>query len=249
MCLIPESPTQDLKSFAEIAGVELVHVGVQRTMPVGSALQALLLSAVSVCIDASKHPVYVHCLDGRRITSLFVLILRRLQGWLPLSALGEYWRYQSLARSPTVGLIEVEKIVREVENFASELSEVVVPERIPNWLWSGNRNMKLSGVKLKFSPPLAFAHSSHSHHHHQADSSNSSNAGGSSGGGGGGGGMSSTSRSGMDKMEEQYDHSSDETERPSAADGTNQTQQPVAVSRALSALDLHGLDLNKKRKG
>jgi hypothetical protein len=73
-----------------------------------------------------------------------------------MSALNEYWRFQSLSRSPSISLAEVEKNVREAENFASEVSsEVTVPENIPIWLWSGNRAVsKIQGVKLKHCPPL-----------------------------------------------------------------------------------------------
>ena len=45
-----------------------------------------------ICIDTRNFPIYVHCLDGKRITSLLVLMIRRLQGWAPMSALSEYWR-------------------------------------------------------------------------------------------------------------------------------------------------------------
>jgi len=182
-----------------------------------------------VCIDADNHPLYVHCLDGRRITSLLVVLLRRLQGWLPLSAISEYWRYQSQSRLPTVGLIEVEKHAREVENFASELSEVVIPERIPQWLWSGNRNVKVPGAKLKFVPPL-----------HCADSSLLS-------AGSLGAPVASRSGTGAEPSEAQkdalFEHSPTEEERPreDSSQGI-----PVAVSRAISALDLHGLGGKKK---
>lgn len=42
--------------------------------------------------DPANLPLYVHCLDGRRITSLAVLLLRRLQGWCVDAAIEEYWR-------------------------------------------------------------------------------------------------------------------------------------------------------------
>ena len=45
-----------------------------------------------VCINETRHPVYVHCLDGRRIAGLVVIYLRRMQGWTPISAIAEYWR-------------------------------------------------------------------------------------------------------------------------------------------------------------
>ena len=156
MSLVPETPTEDLQSFTSLVGIRIVHVPVQRTAPISSALQSSLITALNACIDLDNHPVYLHCLDGRRITSMVVLLLRRLQGWLPMSALNEYWRFQSLSRSPSISLAEVEKNVREAENFASEVSsEVTVPENIPIWLWSGNRAVsKIQGVKLKHCPPL-----------------------------------------------------------------------------------------------
>jgi len=135
--LTPETPTSDLKSFALVAGVDVVHIAVQRNMPIGNSLQALLLTAVNVCIDLNNHPVYVHCLDGRRITGLFVILLRRLQGWLPLSAISEYWRFQFplSSRTPAPSVTEVEKNSREIEGFASTaVLTIPLPDRVPFWL-------------------------------------------------------------------------------------------------------------------
>lgn len=83
-----------------------------------------------IIIDPVNHPVYVHCLDGRRITSLVVLLLRRLQGWTPQSAFSEYWRYQVSIKYP-LAPNEVEKTTKEVETFASEISGIQLPDVLP----------------------------------------------------------------------------------------------------------------------
>jgi hypothetical protein len=112
--LIPETPTPDVMLFAEMAGVRVVHIPIARMATLSDAVQCAVLLAVNVrqeysvftkwltphvlcsleqiCIEANNHPVYLHCLDGRRISSLVVLLLRRVQGWSPLAALSEYWR-------------------------------------------------------------------------------------------------------------------------------------------------------------
>jgi len=237
--LIPEPPTEDLKAFAELTGVNIVHIAVPRALQLGSSLQSLLLSAVSVCIDKDKFPVYVHCLDGRRITGLLVLLLRRLQGWLPLSAISEYWRYQSLSRAPSLILVDVEKNAREVENFASELSEVVIPEHIPQWLWSGKRSVKLSGVKFVYVPPLSSTSLEMNLQQRHGSTSTSlastfdqSNAQGGP----------------RNALEESLVTSEPKSVGLSLvtpveqASATQTLQSTVPISRALSALDLHGLE-------
>lgn len=229
--LIPESPTEDMQSFAEMEGISIVHIPIQRTMPIGTQLQATLISAINTCIDLDNHPVYVHCLDGRRITSLLVLLLRRLQGWLPLSAIDEYWRYQSSWRSPSISLTEVEKNVREIENFASELSEVIVPERIPLWLWSGVRNVKVQGVRLKHVPPLILetppTGGANNNNFNRAGTSNAARGG------------NEPSASSDKEPDVPTRHPA---EQESIFSNSNITDQPQVVSRALSALDLHGID-------
>jgi len=237
--LIPEPPTEDLKAFAEFTGVNMVHIAVPRALQLGSSLQSLLLSAVNVCIDKDKLPVYVHCLDGRRITGLLVLLLRRLQGWLPLSAISEYWRYQSLSRAPSLILVDVEKNAREVENFASELSEVVIPEHIPQWLWSGKRDVKLSGVKLIYIPPLSPTSIELNLLQRNGCTSMSLTSA-----------LEQFNSQGESRNALEESHYTSEpksvglslvtsVEQPSA---TQTLPSTVSISRALSALDLHGLE-------
>ncbi|KAJ1442977.1 protein-tyrosine phosphatase [Ochromonadaceae sp. CCMP2298] len=117
--LTPEPPTADLVLFADMAGIQLVHLQVTRLCPLSEGLQETIINAVNVCVEAKTHPVYVHCLDGRRISSLVVLLLRRLQGWAPLYCLSEFWRYQ------------VERGTKELEAFAGKCGNVLLPESMP----------------------------------------------------------------------------------------------------------------------
>ena len=50
-----------------------------------------------IVIDQQNLPIYIHCLDGRRITGLFVLLLRRLQGYIPEFSSAEFWRFLILS--------------------------------------------------------------------------------------------------------------------------------------------------------
>jgi tyrosine-protein phosphatase OCA6 len=132
ICLSPEAPTPDVMLFAEMAGVRVVHIPIARMATLSDAVQCAVLLAVNVrqehpafavnkwltphvqcsleqiCIEANNHPVYLHCLDGRRISSLVVLLLRRVQGWSPLTTLSEYWRCVSSesAQSPQFAYID-----------------------------------------------------------------------------------------------------------------------------------------------
>jgi len=149
--LIPEAPTNDLISFTKVAGIDLIHISVMRTAALNNTLQNSLISALNICIDNSKHPILIHCLDGKRITGLLVLLLRRLQGWPPVAALSEFWKYQASSKQQ---VSEIEKTTREIEKFALEMSEIIITDRIPKWLWESKRNTYIPGVKMKHIPPL-----------------------------------------------------------------------------------------------
>ena len=57
-----------------------------------STFTASMNKALHVILNSDNNPVYIHCLDGRRVTSVLILLLRRLQLWAPQSAFAEYWR-------------------------------------------------------------------------------------------------------------------------------------------------------------
>ena len=79
--------------------------------------------------------MYIHCLDGRRITGLLVILLRRLQGWPPVTTMFEFWQYQQSSRAVSLTANEVEKITKELEIFARDVPKVTMTEFKPKWLW------------------------------------------------------------------------------------------------------------------
>lgn len=91
--LTPEPPIEDLRLFGENAGINIVHFPISRTGPLSNELFAQLCQVVQLCVDSSNFPIYIHCLDGRRIMSVFVLMLRKVQAWNPVSSFTEYWRF------------------------------------------------------------------------------------------------------------------------------------------------------------
>mmetsp|Transcript_1196 Transcript_1196/g.1978 ORF Transcript_1196/g.1978 Transcript_1196/m.1978 type:complete len:112 (+) Transcript_1196:361-696(+) len=105
------------------------------------------MQKLKICIDPANHPIYIHCLDGRKITSLLVLLIRRLQGWTPYAALAEFWRHQLLFRSPILAA-EIEKTTKELEFLAGDLNDIALPESIPKWLWGGDKSVTVAGVRF-----------------------------------------------------------------------------------------------------
>jgi tyrosine-protein phosphatase OCA6 len=116
--LTPEAPSTDMVAFAEVAGIRLVHVAISRTSSLNTSLQAALVSVLNHCINTANHPILVHCLDGRRVIGILILLLRRLQGWAPLPAMNEFWRYQVASRLP-IPASEIERTTRDLEKFTA----------------------------------------------------------------------------------------------------------------------------------
>lgn len=56
-------------------------------------LLATQYSATQRILELKNAATYIHCLDGKRITGLLVLLLRRLQGYNQDYSLGEYVRH------------------------------------------------------------------------------------------------------------------------------------------------------------
>ena len=153
LSLVPEVPTVDLAKFARLCDTNLIHIQVIRTGTL-SSLAASLSRALNILLNAENYPIYIHCLDGRRVTSLLVLLLRRLQMWAPQATFSEYWKYQYPNQRMVPVLSELERITREIEKFALEINEFTVPQSVPSWLWNDNRAVYISGIKLRYNPPL-----------------------------------------------------------------------------------------------
>ncbi len=122
--LTPEAPSEDLITFAKTFNVRICHMQIARNIHLSSSLaQELFTEALGICSDETAYPCYVHCLDGRRITSLLVLLLRRLQRWTPSAAFKEFWKFQHSCRPPSSfgSWDDIEKITIEAEAFVGDV--------------------------------------------------------------------------------------------------------------------------------
>lgn len=150
--LTPEPPNADLLAFASLENIDVQHFQILRLAPLNNQLQGKIAKILSLIINSGNHPVYIHCLDGRRLTGLLVLLLRRLQCWSPQFSFTEFWRHQD---SRGVTIIDLERSSRDIEKFLVEFNEeIIIPETIPSWLWDGDRVTIVPGLKLKHIPPI-----------------------------------------------------------------------------------------------
>lgn len=123
--LTPEEPTYDLARFAEAHNIRLRHIQAERFKGEAQLLPNDLNDALQTIIDLNQHPVYVHCLDGRYVTGLVMMALRKLQQWDGAASHDEYVRFT--------------KDVQDEVAFIAEYTGVLtLPLRIPPWLWGGS---------------------------------------------------------------------------------------------------------------
>eukprot|EP00808_Paulinella_micropora_P001291 g70938.t1 len=94
LSLTPEEPTQDLVRFCELERINTVHVCLNPKIVGKKGVTAEVLQQVmQVLLDADNYPVYMHCLDGGRVTGTFVMCVRKLQHWALPAAKLEFLRF------------------------------------------------------------------------------------------------------------------------------------------------------------
>lgn len=159
--LIPESPTKDLQAFCQLLGIQLIHFQINRLTPFNNPnLQKKLVQAVSTIIALTSpnsedkasplKNIYVHCLDGRRISGLMVALLRRLQNYAADFIYNEYWKFQLPVRMP---FHEELRMNRELERFVNEINEefMLPSDGLPRYLWDGEPYKGFpTGVKASY---------------------------------------------------------------------------------------------------
>jgi len=133
------APTSDLLEFCTGENIKSFHFLVPKYDDSVTLNPALAASILSVVINADNLPLYLHCRDGGNNTGLVVMCLRRLQHWSISSLFDEFSRF-----------VKTGEISREESNFVESFkAEVVVPSRIPAWLWQGVRIRAHPSVLLK----------------------------------------------------------------------------------------------------
>ncbi|KPA75573.1 tyrosine phospatase-like protein [Leptomonas pyrrhocoris] len=137
--LIPEPPTYDLKCFAEAEHIQLHHIHAERAKGEVQLLPSELSEALQLIMNIDLHPVYVHCLDGRHVTGLVVMGLRKLQQWDIHAAHAEHLRFTGEEQD-------------EVSFIADYTGPLLVPPHIPSWLWGGSLYDAATGQPKKLQP-------------------------------------------------------------------------------------------------
>ncbi|KAG5487518.1 hypothetical protein LSCM1_07475 [Leishmania martiniquensis] len=123
--LIPEPPTFDLQCFAEAEHIQLHHIHAERAKGEVQLLPSELSEALQLILNKDMHPLYVHCLDGRHVTGLVVMALRKLLQWDAKAAHAEYQRF-------------TREVQDEVAFIADYTGPLLVPPHLPAWLWGGS---------------------------------------------------------------------------------------------------------------
>lgn len=137
--LIPEPPTYDLKCFAEAEHIQLHHIHAERAKGEVQLLPSELGEALQLLMNVDLHPLYVHCLDGRHVTGLVVMGLRKLQQWDIKAAHAEYLRFTGEEQD-------------EVAFIADYTGPLLVPPHLPPWLWGGSLYDPATGQAKKLQP-------------------------------------------------------------------------------------------------
>eukprot|EP01035_Chromulina_nebulosa_P017624 gene17624-23201_t len=64
----------------------------------------------------------------------------------------EYWSY-ALSDRPSLLVQDIEKQTKDIEKFVNDITiDFIIPIKIPNWLWNGDRTANVSCLKLKYDP-------------------------------------------------------------------------------------------------
>ncbi|CDK29365.1 unnamed protein product [Kuraishia capsulata CBS 1993] len=129
----PISETTDAKLFAfcEEHGVQRIHIecssggskkGKKRAIAID---YAAICKAIEIVIDRDNEPVYVHCINGGQITSLFVACLRKLSFWSSIAIFNEFINY-------SVTINHNDRVF--IENFEASIR---LPKNRVDWVWNG----------------------------------------------------------------------------------------------------------------
>lgn len=125
--LTPEPLSRDTELGPATA---LVHIKVDKPKDDAIPLSfPKVFQILSLLIDPRAQPLYIHCLDGTVVTSLVIMCLRKLQGWLPSAY------YSEAGRFLRDGLLSPEE-TEFMDKFTGDFELAASP--LPKWLWGGS---------------------------------------------------------------------------------------------------------------
>lgn len=127
--LTPEEPTLDLKEFCRSHRITLKAINVEKFKGGNVTLLPTDVSqALEMLLNASMHPLLIHCLDGRHVTGTVVMLLRRILMWHPSSAFAEHSRFTGVDEANS----------QEEIAFVNEfVTPIQLSRAVPSWLWGG----------------------------------------------------------------------------------------------------------------
>eukprot|EP01134_Creolimax_fragrantissima_P002723 CFRG2723T1 len=125
LSLTPKPPRTELVDFCKEHGIDSVHYSCDKGKNSKVTLKPADVSAMlSILLNAEKHPILVHCLDGANITGILIMCLRRIQMWTPTAVFGEFSRFTKDRVIDTA----------ESEFVNSFKQKVLLPDVLPSWL-------------------------------------------------------------------------------------------------------------------
>ncbi|NP_001130476.1 tyrosine specific protein phosphatase family protein [Zea mays] len=94
LCLCPEPYPEANLEFLRAHGIKLFQFGIDGSKePFVNIPEDRIREALEVILDASNHPVLIHCKRGKHRTGCVVGCFRKLQRWCLTSIFDEYQRF------------------------------------------------------------------------------------------------------------------------------------------------------------
>ena len=136
----PESTSADVLEFCKEEEITHYHFFAEKYSSDNVTVSpAIATQIVQILIEPSHFPIYIHCLDGSNVTGIVIMILRKLQNWTKVATISEFCRF---TRDHSI-----EK--NESEYLAAVSEEIVIPSKIPGWLWGGQRIHKHPTLSIR----------------------------------------------------------------------------------------------------
>ncbi|KAK9473908.1 tyrosine phosphatase family-domain-containing protein [Dipodascopsis tothii] len=135
LSVTPEPLTEDIQQFCREQKIAMIHVSTgqagQKPSKKGVPVTyEVVVQVLQIILSEDNAPLYLHCLNGSRVTSLVVACLRKLSFWRISSIFSEFLYYSEITAADH----------KFVENFRAEIE---VPKKLVPWVWMG---LSRSGV-------------------------------------------------------------------------------------------------------
>ncbi|KAJ2356544.1 protein-tyrosine-phosphatase [Coemansia erecta] len=126
--LIPSDRDTQLTDYCRAENIERICIPVDSPNENVTLTDEIVSQCLELMTDASRTPLYIHCLDGSNVTGVVVMCLRKLQLWRIASLQNEYLRFEQDG-----------EIIPEESEFVEAYAgkALVLPNPVVDWLWPG----------------------------------------------------------------------------------------------------------------